>query len=162
MALIWSRQLSIGNRILDSEHKNLYGIINKMACSIAARDVAALSEAFELLENCLCTYFVVEERIAQAINFDFAQHRLAHRQLLEEFQRMKGELTAEKGLRPGGDEANYAHLLTNCLMHHIKEDSRPLKMVLDTHFYDFNPEQNFFGPSHAAILPRAPAHPRPQ
>lgn len=133
----WTKQLSIGNRILDSEHKKLHRIINMIAGTIAARNVAALSEGFDQLENCLCAYFLVEEYIAQTINFDFNQHRLAHQYLLNEVQRIRSELTASNCVCP--DDENYARCLMNCLIRHIKEDAKPLKIVLDTFLYDFNP-----------------------
>jgi len=135
----WTKQLSTGNRILDSEHKKLHGIINQIVCSVVARNVAALSEAFELLENCLCVYFAAEENIAQAINFDFTQHRLAHQHLLDEFQCMKDELTAKNGMWTDEEGEDYAHSLMNYLIQHIKEDGKPLKIVLDTCLYDFKP-----------------------
>lgn len=135
----WTKQLSIGNRTLDSEHRKLHGIINKIARSIVARDVAALSEAFDLLENCLCAYFVVEENIAQAIHLDFAQHKLAHQCLLNEFQRIRDELTVKNGRWSDDEGGKYAHFLMNYLIQHIRKDGRPLKIVLDTCLYDFNP-----------------------
>lgn len=134
---LWTKQLSVGNRILDSEHKNLHGVISKIIRLIAARHAATQLEAFEQLEDCLCAYFAVEERIAQAVGFDFTQHRFAHRHLLDEAQRLRNELTAGNCMFPG--DGNYARCLMDCLIQHIKEDSRPLKIVLDTHLYDFNP-----------------------
>lgn len=134
---LWTKQLSVGNRILDSEHKNLHGVISKIIRSIAARHAAAQLEAFEQLEDCLCAYFAVEERIAQAVGFDFTQHMLAHLHLLDEVQRVRNGLTAGNCMCPV--DGNYARCLMDCLIQHIKEDSRPLKIVLDTHLYDFNP-----------------------
>lgn len=137
--MAYSKELSIGNRILDSEHKKMHGMIDRIACSIAARDIAALSEALELLEDCLCAYFAVEENIAQSINLDFTQHKLAHQHLLNEFQRIKGKLTAKNGMWSDDEGEGYAHSLMNYLIGHIKEDSGQLKIVLDTCLYDFNP-----------------------
>lgn len=137
----WTKQLSVGNRILDSEHKKLHGIINQIACTIAARNVAALPEEFNQLENCLCAYFPVEEYVAQTINFDFTQHKLAHQHLLNEVQRIRNELTASNCACP--DNENYARCLMNCLIQHIDEDSKLLKIVLDTCLYDFNPHKGF-------------------
>lgn len=137
--MLFSKDLSIGNRIIDSEHKRLHNIINRIVRSIVASDVAALLETFELLENCLCNYFVVEENIAQAVNFDFTQHRLAHQNLSDKFQRIKDELTAKDGMWSKDEGKGYADSLMDCLIQHIKVDGKPLKIVLDTHFYDFKP-----------------------
>ena len=129
--------MSIGNRVIDSEHKKLYDMINRVAHSIAARNVAALSEAFELLESCLCDYSSIEGRVAQAVNFDFTQHRLAHQHMLDEVRRIRGVLVAGNCVSP--EDEHHARCLMDCLIKHIKEDGRPLKLVLDTHLYDFNP-----------------------
>ncbi len=136
---IWTSELSVGNRALDTEHKNLYGIICEMARSVVARDIADLPVVFDLLENCWHGCFTVEENIARAVGFDFAQHRLAHQQLLEEFRHMKGELISRNGRWTDDEGKGYANSLMHCLTRHIREDSRPLKIVLDTHLYDFNP-----------------------
>lgn len=136
---VWTKQLSIGNRTLDSEHKKLHDIVSRIACSIVARDAAALLETFDVLENCLAVYFVIEENIAQAINFDFTQHKLAHQHLLNEFQRIRNELMVKNGRWSDDEGRHYAHLLMAYLIQHIKGDGRSLKIVLDTCLYDFNP-----------------------
>ncbi len=140
MTFTWSKQLSVGNRAIDSEHKNLHNIINGIVSSIVSRDIAALPEAFELLEKCLCAYFAVEENIAQAINFDFTQHRRAHQNLLNEFRLIKNGITTKGGIWSKHEEKDYIDSLSYCLIRHIRNDGRPFKAVLDTHFYDFKPD----------------------
>lgn len=137
MTFAWSKELSVGNRIIDSKHKKLHDIINGVIRSIVAKDAAALLETFELLENCLCAYFVVEENIAQALDFNFTQHKLAHQCLLNEFRRIQDELTTKNGVWSKYEEKVYIDSLRHCLIRHIKEDDKPFKAVLDTHLYDF-------------------------
>lgn len=134
---IWTGELSVGNRVIDTEHKKLHDIANRLIHLFAARNLAALLEAFEQLENCLYAYFAIEERIAQAVNLDFDRHRLEHQRLLNEVQRIKSGLTACNCACP--DDGNYAHCLMGCLIKHIKEEGYPLKIVLNTHLYDFTP-----------------------
>jgi len=135
----FSKELSIGNRVLDSEHRKLHSIINDIIRLMAARDVAAIWAAFELLENTLCAYFAIEEEIAQAINFDFSKHQLAHQKLLGEFKRIKDELRASDGMWHRFEEKGYIDSLKTCLLKHIKEDAQSLKILLETNFYDFKP-----------------------
>lgn len=135
--LKWKRELSLGNRLIDSEHKKLHDAIDGVKRAVAVRDAVALSEAFEQLENGLRAYFAVEERIAQAVGFDFTQHRFAHRHMLENMRRIMDDLTSGGCSCPEGE--SYARCLMDCLIKHIKEDGRPLKLVLDTHLYDFKP-----------------------
>lgn len=139
MDMACRKKMSVGNRIVDSKHQEIFGMINGIAHSIMEKDIAALSEAFDLLENCLSVYFVVEEHIAKAANFDFTQHRSDHQKLLNDFQRMKGWLIEKNGMWSKFEEKGCIESLNNCLIQHIKEDAKPLKAVLDTHFYDFKP-----------------------
>lgn len=134
------KELSVENRILDSEHKNLHGIIDGITGLIAAGDVAALSEAFKLLENRLYTYFVVEENIAQAVSFDFTHHKLAHQHLLNEFQRIKDGLVAKNGMWSKLEREGYINSMRKCLIRHIKVDAAPFRIVLSTHLYDLKPD----------------------
>lgn len=133
----FSKELSVGNRILDSEHKKLHNVINGITHSITAKDIAAISEAFDLLENCLGACFAVEENIAQAVGFDFTEHSATHQDLSNEFQRIKNWLMEKNGLWSKFEEKGCIDSLKNCLIRHIKEDGKPLKIVLETHFYDF-------------------------
>lgn len=133
-----TKHLSIGNRAIDSAHKEAFDMIDKVVHLIMAKNVAALTDAFGLLEDCLCTCFLVEENIAQAAGFDFTSHSLAHQGLLNEFQRIKNWLTKKNGAWSEFEKKGCIDSLRNCLIRHIKEDSKPLKIVLETHFYDFN------------------------
>lgn len=139
MDMTCTKQWSVGNRIIDSAHREILGMVNEIVRLIVVRDAAALLEAFELLENCLCAYFSIEEQVAQAANFDFTQHKLAHQFLLNEFKRTKDELMSKNGVWSEFEEKGYINSLKNYLIRHIKDDGKPLKMVLDTHYYDFNP-----------------------
>lgn len=136
----FSKELSVGNRVLDSEHKKLHGIISEITSAIKAREVAALLEGFEQLENCLSAYFVVEEKIAQAVGFDFKQHHVAHQDLMYKFQRLKTELADKILDLSKHEEENYIHLLCRHLKMHILFDSAPLEVVLSTHYYDLRPD----------------------
>lgn len=126
MELSWANDLSVGNRFIDYAYKEVLGKINRIVRLIGAGEVAALSEAFEPLENCLCPCFVVEENIAQAVKVDFAQHTRAHQHLLNKFQRIREELMAKNGMWSKSEKKAYAISLMHCLIRHIKEESRSL------------------------------------
>jgi len=133
------RSLSVGNRIIDSEHQKLGIIINDIAQLMLVNHVVALSVAIKILNDRLRDYFVVEENIAQAVNFDFTQHRLAHRILLNNFHVITNKLMSQDGKCSNLERKNYTDALNGFLIQHIQQDSKPLKMVLDTHIYDFKP-----------------------
>ena len=58
--------MSVGNAILDSEHRNLITKVNNIMSLIETGDYAALPGAFELLETWLMTHFENERTFAQA------------------------------------------------------------------------------------------------
>lgn len=132
--------LSVGNRTLDSKHKELLNIVNWMAHLIEVMDPVTLSQAMELFEDKLRACFADEENIAQTVNFCFASHKLSHQRLLEEFRHTRGKLANRNGMLPKIEAQECVTSLKNRLIHHIREDGRPLKIVLDTHYYDLQPD----------------------
>ena len=42
MALIWTKQLSVGNATLDSENKNLIGMVNSIEYAVEIKDCSYL------------------------------------------------------------------------------------------------------------------------
>lgn len=138
--MAFTHELSVGNRVIDSEHEKIHTLIDTIASLIRAGEVAALTEAFELLENSLHTYFAVEENIAEALHFDFTQHRLAHQHFLESLRRIRDVMMCKAGMWSESEEKGYIGSLKACLIRHIKEDGKPLKAVLNTQFYDFKPD----------------------
>lgn len=84
MGLAWAEHLSVGNEMIDSEHKNLIVAVNSVEEAIGTGDRDALSRSFDLLDTCMYTHFRNEEKIAEAVKFPFAQNRLEHGHLLKE------------------------------------------------------------------------------
>lgn len=140
MKFVWIEELSVGNRIIDSAHKDIFSILNRVDYLIGARDVATLAETFKLLENCLRAYFEIEEKIALAINFDFAEHKLMHHLLLKEFQRIRNILAEKNGMWSDREGEDFTISLAKCIVQHIKDEEKPMKIVLDTLYYDFQPD----------------------
>jgi hemerythrin-like metal-binding protein len=139
MDIPWTKQLSVGNRIIDSAHKELLGMVNRMGYLVKVKDCSAITEEFKLLEERLCAYFAVEESIAQAVKFPFAQHKLAHQNLLDQFQRTRYELMSMNVIWSDDDGEKRCCILRDRLVKHFKEESARLKLVLDTHLYDLQP-----------------------
>lgn len=135
----FSKELSICNRAIDSEHQRVHGLIEQIASSIKSRNVAALLETFTLLKDCLSTYFLVEENIAQAVGFDFKQHKKYHQNLLFKFQMIQSDLLSKIQELKEDEEHAYIKSLGDCLELHVLLESKPLEFALREHFYDFKP-----------------------
>ena len=140
MIAIWTNDLSLGNRTIDSAHEHIFSVINRVDDIARARDGVALTETFKLLENSLSAYFEAEEKIAQAIKVDFAQHKLAHRRLWNDLQCMKNILAENNGMRSDSEVETFALPCAKRFIQHIQNEGESLKVVLNTHFYDFKPD----------------------
>jgi hemerythrin len=138
-ASAWSEQLSVGNAILDSEHRNLISKINNLLRMIEAGDAAALPEAFEQLETWLLVHFENERMFAQSINVDFEQHDLAHQRLLNELRHLKGESTANNRTWPGSKTKQHYKALHDWLIGHITESDMQMKPAFENCQYDYIP-----------------------
>jgi hemerythrin-like metal-binding protein len=139
MDFSYRKRLSIGNRVIDTAHEKILHMVNRIEYLIEVRDCHALSETFNLLEDYLSDYFLAEEGIAQAINFPFTQHDVAHQYLLNKVQQTKNELAANDGMWSDTTAKHYSKLLRDCLSKHIKVESKPIKIMLVNRFYDFSP-----------------------
>lgn len=131
--------IRVGNRIIDSEHKKMFDIIHRIQRLIMTKDCAAIAVDFKLLEDIAYALFSVEEKIARSVGFDFTLHKLAHQELLKKYQLLRDELANRNGTWSDGEGEVYKHLISDRLMEHLEYESRPLRIVLDTYFYDFNP-----------------------
>lgn len=143
MALIWKEHLSVGNALLDSEHKNLLGLINSIEYKINHNDGPALLKAIELLKHSAQAHFANEARFAQALKLDFEQHGLAHQHLLKELDTTFAELESRIAM-PDDTWCKYAmehypRLLRDWFIEHITGEDMKMKPVLQSYPCDFRP-----------------------
>lgn len=142
MALAWTEDLSVGNVMIDSEHKNLIDMVNNVERVIRAKDSSALPHAFEQLEHHLCTHFENEEKMAQAIKFPFTNNLLEHKYVLKSLHLIRDAVTsmaAENGVWAEDAAAHYSEFLSDWLTNHVLTEDMLMKPMLQTYPYDFNP-----------------------
>lgn len=130
---------SVGNRIIDSEHKKIFEIIHRLQQSIVAKDCTAIAADFQLLKDITIACFSVEEEIARAVGFDFTQHHLAHQNLLKKYQHLGDELAVRNGSWSSWENETYKNCIHDWLTKHLEYESGPLRIVLNTYMYDFKP-----------------------
>lgn len=139
MTLTWTEQLSVGNASIDSEHRNLIGMVNSIEQALRTGNQHALSRAFKLLTDCARLHFLNEEKIAQAAEFPVEQHKQAHRYLQRELQLLREELEAKGGMWSPGAVDHFSLMLGNWLMDHLSKEDELLKHALQARPYDFHP-----------------------
>ena len=132
-------KMSVGNRMIDSELKNMFGVIYQLQQSIRARDCAAIAANFNLLEEFAYACFSVEEKVARSVGFEFAMHNLEHQNLLKKYRQLREELVAKSGTWSSKDGDTYINSVNDCLVNHVVLESKPLKNVLDTYLYAYEP-----------------------
>lgn len=138
MTLTWTEQLSVGNAIIDSEHRNLIGLINSVEHALRSGNEHALLHAFKLLSDCVRFHFMNEEKIAQAASFPVEEHRKAHQYLQKELQYIRDELEAKSGMWSEGAIEHFTRMLGNWMMDHLSGEDMLLKPALLTHPNDFS------------------------
>lgn len=139
MSLSWTEQLSVGNSVIDSDHKILMGMINGIELALKARDVSRLAQAFERLDSYASVHFKNEEMVAQAVNFPFAQHKRAHQYLQQELLYLKAELDAFEGGWSDRAAEHFTGFLRDWLIRHVTSEDALMKPVLQTYPYEFRP-----------------------
>lgn len=139
MELIWYEQMSVGNEMIDSEHKQILALINEVERVIRSKDSPLVSQVLQKLEDTTRSHFANEEKIASAIHFPFEEHQLEHLYILEEFENIKTELLANPEKWSESIAEHYFMFLSTWATEHILEDDMKMKPVLANYPYDFRP-----------------------
>lgn len=139
MEIAWNDDLSVGNALIDSDHKNLIVVVNRVQHAIASGDHDALSKSFDLLETYMIIHFKNEEKIAEMVNFPFAHNKSEHVQLINEMNKMRNLLESTNGKWPEHMVKMYSHYLSDWMVDHVMNEDMLLKPVLKTYPYDLKP-----------------------
>ena len=139
MELAWTKELSIGNATIDSDHKKLIDMTNRIRHEIRAANGSALSQAFERLENWLPVHFTNEEQIVRAVHFPLDQHKLAHQYSMRELQYLRNELVSKDGIWSEGAVEHFCRSMENWAIEHITKMDIQMKLALQAYSYDFQP-----------------------
>jgi hemerythrin len=140
MGLTWEKYLSVGNAMIDSDHKNLIIMINNIEYAIGRRDPDELSKTIGSFATYMHIHLRNEEQIAEAVNFPLAQNKLEHQQLMYEIRCMLENLDTKNGDWPDNLAKKYSRFLNDWMMDHIIKKDMQMKPVLRNHPYDFKPD----------------------
>lgn len=132
----WTQQLSVGNAVIDADHKELFGLVSNIDCVTKAKDHFALPRALKLLNASMSRHFLNEELLAHALGTPFAMHKVAHQNMLAELDLTRLQIGKNSVVAIYIME-HYAQFLSDWLIKHIAEEDMQLKPVLHNHPYDF-------------------------
>ncbi len=135
MDMKWTEQLSVGNAILDSDHKEMLGLIMDIGCINKAKDRSVLTQAFKLFKGCMDRHFLNEELFAHALNIPFAKHQQDYQNMQAEIDFTIREIEKDNAATIC-EIGHYAQLLRDWLIKHIVEEDMLMKPILQTRPYD--------------------------
>jgi hemerythrin-like metal-binding protein len=139
MELQWSDSLSVSNAQMDSDHRNLLGMLCTVEHALRSGNGEILSQAFQRLVVGVGIHFANEEKLVQAINLDSDNHKKLNLYLQQELEHMRVELDAKSGIWSEGAIEYFSHSLRNWMAAHIGRDARLLKPVFSAQPYDLKP-----------------------
>lgn len=136
MDLIWTEQLSVGNAILDSDHKELFELAKSIDSAAKARDRPTLTLALKQFRACMGRHFLNEELFAHTLNIPFVKHRQDHQNMQAEIDLTMQEMEKNSLVAIYVIE-HYAQFLRDWLTKHLAEEDMPMKSMLQARPYDF-------------------------
>ena len=142
MGLAWTEELSVGNAMLDSDHKHLICMVNSVQNELKAKDSAGLSRSLQLLFDGMRIHFENEKNVARVIGFPFAEHDLSHQYMLKKLQYMKDVLEGGNGTLPDGLAEYFHNFLNDWAAGHITNEDGLMKTTLKTYPCDFKPDNH--------------------
>lgn len=138
MELRWTDDLSVGNAMIDSGHRELLDVAGSVVHAIETEDCLAFSQAFELFEKKLLTYSANEEHIAQMVKFPCARYKAAAQHFQRELDLFKQELLSRKCQCCADAIEHYSGTLKRLLTDHIAEKGKLMKPFLQNFSYDLD------------------------
>lgn len=139
MGLVWRDQLSVGNDAIDSDHKYLIDIINRVEQGMAAKNRNSLTAALDSLSTYSQEHFAREEKIAKAAGYEEVPGlNHSHEALIRQLDQVKTEIGQMQEWSPQAAE-HFATLLRSWLMDHVVKEDLLMKPTLQKHSPLFNP-----------------------
>ena len=137
MGLEWREQLSVGNDLIDSDHKYLIEVINQAELGLKVKDLAQLTTALERLARYSKTHFDREEALAIAVGYPHAaQLNTSHGLLLTKLDQAKQEI-GETWTDTAGERL--AVFLRDWLVNHVIREDMLMKPYLKKFSPRFDP-----------------------
>ena len=139
MGLEWREQLSVGNDLIDSDHKYLIEVINKAELSLKAKDRAGLTLALDSLARYSSTHFSREEALATAVGYPKAEQlHVSHELLQTKLQKAKADIGEEWSDAAG---ESFGVFLREWLVNHVIKEDMLMKPYLKKFSPRFDPRQ---------------------
>ncbi|TNC98394.1 MAG: hemerythrin-like metal-binding protein [Gallionellaceae bacterium] len=140
MSLIWREQLSVGNNVIDSDHKYLIELINTAETSLNSKNRRDLMGALDNLGQYSRLHFDREEKIASAVGYTQMPHlSQSHQELLTHLDQIRGEIDAMGQDWSTETVEHFTKFLRDWLINHVIKEDLLMKPTLQKHSPSFDP-----------------------
>jgi hemerythrin len=131
MNLVWREQLSVGNYVIDSDHRHLIDIINRAGESLSKKNQKELLASLESLSQYSQAHFAREEKIALAAGYkQVPSLNESHQALIKALDQLRSEV-GEMGQEWSPETAeHFSSLLRSWLMDHVIKEDLMMKPAL--------------------------------
>ena len=98
MPVVWQDAMSVGNKIIDDEHKYLFCLINSVEVALKLEDNRSiLKQLLAQLQEYTRSHFEQEEAIQRKIKYPACrEHQQEHQQILDNIADLSRQLLADK------------------------------------------------------------------
>ncbi len=127
----WKQDLDTGIRLIDRQHREFIGLVNKLLdSSLKADDSKLIIDSFSFLKYYISEHFSVEE--SAMLTYDYPHygiHKSIHDTFREEINGMETTLKTRNSPHEMSMKLNY--LIVNWFMNHIKVEDNKLCRFLE-------------------------------
>lgn len=134
MPVQWRKQMSVGNLIIDLDHRYLLSLINQVEYALRhPEENENLQMALDQLSDYAREHFAREEKLQLRIQFrGYMPHKMAHQSLLERLDRIISEILEESDPeRLKARSAEITTLLRDWLLDHVLKEDMKMKADLE-------------------------------
>ncbi|MBI5439226.1 MAG: bacteriohemerythrin [Nitrosomonadales bacterium] len=138
MGLVWREQLSVGNDVIDADHKHLVEIINLVEKNMVTINQSELTVALAALSQFSKAHFAREEKIAAAAGYAHVpQLHKSHKELLKQIDQLKHKIEDKW---TAASVKSFSDLLRSWLIDHVIKEDLLMKPILKKHSPKLNPK----------------------
>ncbi len=140
MAISWREQLSVGNNVIDSDHKHLFDILNRIEKSMLEKNRHELTAELEELTRYSLLHFEREEKIAQAAGYTQVPNlNLSHKSLMTRLDQMRAKFDVAGSDWSSEATEDFSQFLRTWLIDHVIKEDLLMKPVLQRLSPAFDP-----------------------
>jgi len=128
MTIVWRSKMSVGEPVIDNDHKRLISLINDYEKAIEAKSVNLLKNSFDKLLEYTEIHFNREENLMRAIHYSgYKDHKIMHQLLIDNLNRFHHQVV-HKGEHISISKAN--DFMHDWLIDHVLNEDMKIKPLL--------------------------------